>query len=112
MRTRIIAALIAIPIFVIPIYLGGFWGLVLGIGVTILGSLELFYMLQAGGYHPLRIIGVPWAVMLFLSGWDVDSIQQSSISITGWLTEPTIWVMERISFPLSLIHISEPTRPY
>ena len=60
-------------------------------------------MLQAGGYHPLRVIGVPWAVMLFLSGWDVDSIQQSSIQITGWLTEPTIWVMNIISFPTTTV---------
>ncbi len=103
MRTRIIAALIAIPIFVIPIYLGGFWGLVLGVGVTVLGSMELFYMLQAGGYHPLRLIGVPWAVMIFLSGWDVDSIQRSSIQVTGLLTGPTIWVMERISFPTTTV---------
>jgi hypothetical protein len=29
LRTRIIAAIIAIPVVLIPMYLGGFWGLVL-----------------------------------------------------------------------------------
>lgn len=103
MRTRIIAALIAIPIVVIPIYLGGFWGLVLGVGVTILGTMEMFYMLEAGGYHPLRIIGVPWAVMLFLSGWDIELVQQSSIQITGLTTEPTMWLLRMVSFPTAMV---------
>lgn len=106
MRTRIIAAFVAIPIVLIPIYLGGFWGLLLGVTITILGSLEMFYMLRVGGYNPSVWIGVPWAVMLFLSGWDPIQVQRSSISITGVLTEPTTRLVELISFPTASILIA------
>ena len=106
MRTRIIAALIAIPIVVIPIYLGGIWGLLLGVVITVLGSLEMFYMLRAGGYNPSTWIGVPWAVMLFLSGWDSKLVQRSSISITGLLTEPTVKLVSWISFPTASVLIA------
>jgi phosphatidate cytidylyltransferase len=105
-RTRIIAALIAIPIVVIPIYLGGIWGLLLGVVITVLGSLEMFYMLRAGGYNPSTWIGVPWAVMLFLSGWDSKLVQRSSISITGLLTEPTVKLVSWISFPTASVLIA------
>ena len=51
MRTRIIAAFIAIPIVIIPIYLGGIWGLLFGVVVTVVGCLEMFDMLRKGGYN-------------------------------------------------------------
>jgi phosphatidate cytidylyltransferase len=105
-RTRIIAALIAIPIVVIPIYLGGIWGLAFGVVVTVVGCLEMFDMLRKGQYHPLPWIGIPWAVMLFLSGWDPNQVQQSSISVTGWLTGPTVRLIELVSFPTATVLIA------
>ena len=106
MRTRIIAALIAIPIVVIPIYLGGFWGLSLGVAITVIGALEMYYMLEAGGYSPSRWIGIPWAVMLFLSGWDPELVQRSSVEVTGLLTAPTIRLIEILSFPPSSVLVA------
>lgn len=103
MRTRIIAAIIAIPIVVIPIYLGGFWGLLLGVIVTIISALELYHMFRNSNYHPSRVIGVPWAVLLFLAGWDPQQVQRSSIQITGWLTVPTTKLLELISFPTDTV---------
>lgn len=106
MRTRIIAALIAIPIVVIPIYLGGFWGLLLGLGVTVISALEMYHMFDRGGYHPSRWIGVPWAILLFLSGWDPMQVQQSSIAVTGWLTASTAQLIELISFPTASVLVA------
>ena len=106
MRTRIIAALIAIPIVLIPIYLGGIWGLALGIAITIVGSMEMFHMLRVGGYHPVPLIGVPWAVMLFMSGWDLDQVQRSSIAVTGILTEPTVKLVQFFSYPTASVLIA------
>lgn len=106
MRTRVIAAVIAIPIVLIPIYLGGFWGLVLGVVVTLVGALEMYHMFDRGGYHPARVIGLPWAVLLFLSGWDPMQVQKSSIAITGWLTAPTVHLIELISFPTSSVLVA------
>lgn len=106
MRTRVIAAAIAIPIVLIPIYLGGFWGLVLGVVVTLVGALEMYHMFDRGGYHPVRMIGLPWAVLLFLSGWDPVQVQKSSIAITGWLTKPTVHLIELISFPTSSVLVA------
>ncbi|MFO7634940.1 MAG: phosphatidate cytidylyltransferase [Caldilinea sp.] len=106
MRTRIIAALIAIPIVVIPIYLGGFWGLLLGVGVTVISVMEMYHMFHAGEYHPSRLIGVPWAVLLFLSGWDPAQVQRSSIPVTGLLTEPTTRLLELLSFPTDTVLVA------
>ena len=106
MRTRIIAAFIAIPIVLIPIYLGGIWGLALGVAITIVGSLELFHMLRVGGYHPIAWIGVPWAILLFMSGWDVEQVQRSSIAVTGILTGPTTEVIRLFSYPTASVLIA------
>jgi len=57
-RTRIIAAFIAIPIVIIPIYLGGIWGLAFGVVVTVVGCLEMFDMLRKGGYNPAIWLGL------------------------------------------------------
>jgi phosphatidate cytidylyltransferase len=105
-RTRIIAALIAIPIVVVPIYLGGLWGLLLGVGVTVVGTLEMYHMFEKGGYHPARVIGIPWAILLFLSGWDPVQVQRSSIPITGLLTEPTTRLLELLSFPTDTVLVA------
>jgi phosphatidate cytidylyltransferase len=106
LRTRIIAAAIAIPVVLIPIYLGGFWGLLLGVVVTVVGTLEMYYMFDRGGYHPARVIGIPWAILLFLSGWDPEQVQKSSIAVTGWLTTPTVQLIELISFPTSSVLVA------
>ena len=107
MRTRIIAAFIAIPIVLIPIYLGGFWGLLLGLSITFLGSMEMYDMLRVGGYHPSRLIGVPWAMLLFLSGpWDPALMQQSSVSVTGMFTDITVKLVELVSFPTPSVLIA------
>jgi phosphatidate cytidylyltransferase len=105
-RTRIIAAFIAIPIVLIPIYLGGIWGLALGIAITIVGSMEMFHMLRVGGYNPAPLIGVPWAVLLFMSGWDVEQVQRSSIEVTGILTEHTARFIELFSYPTASVLIA------
>ena len=106
MRTRIIAAFIAIPIVIIPIYLGGIWGLAFGVVVTVVGCLEMFDMLRKGGYNPATWLGLVWAVMLFLSGWDPQQVQASSIPITGWFTAPTVRLIELVSFPTATVLIA------
>jgi phosphatidate cytidylyltransferase len=105
-RTRIIAALIAIPIVIIPIYLGGIWGLLFGVVITVVGCLEMLHLFKVGGYNPSVWIGVPWAVLLFLSGWDPEQVQRSSISITGWLPAPTVQFIRLVSFPTALVLIA------
>ena len=51
-------------------------------------------------------IGLPWAVMLFLSGWDPQQVQASSIAVTGWFTEPTVRLIELVSFPTATVLIA------
>lgn len=99
MRTRIIAGAIAIPIFVIPIWLGGIFVLLLGLTVTILAVMEFYFMADAGGYKPIRLIGVPMAIVLFLSGWNPDDVQRSATTITGVLQAPTRLIVEWVSYP-------------
>jgi hypothetical protein len=66
----------------------------------------MYYMFDRGGYHPARVIGIPWAILLFLSGWDPEQVQQSSIAVTGWLTAPTVQLIELISFPTSSVLVA------
>jgi len=77
--------------------------LLLGVTATAIGAWELFHMFKAGGYQPSLWIGMPWAILIFMAGWDPQQVQQSSISITGFLTQPTIWLVETFSLPLQTV---------
>jgi phosphatidate cytidylyltransferase len=66
----------------------------------------MYHMFEKGGYHPARVIGIPWAILLFLSGWDPVQVQRSSIPITGLLTEPTTRLLELLSFPTDTVLVA------
>jgi phosphatidate cytidylyltransferase len=67
--TRIIVGLIAAPIVLAPIWFGGIWALLLILFVALFGGLELYAMLEQGGYRPVRLIGLIWIAALVLAGW-------------------------------------------
>ena len=56
LRTRIIAALVAIPLVVVGVWLGGpvfMWGVT---AVALIAGWEFNRMMKAGGYHPTLLI--------------------------------------------------------
>ena len=83
MSTRIIAALIALPLVIIPIYLGGVWCTLLFVAVGVAAVLEFYNMMDIGDYYPLRWIGVPWLAALVLSGWRPDLFPLPAVLVAG-----------------------------
>ena len=69
MTTRIIVGLIALPLILAPIWLGGVWSLLLLLAVAVAGGIELFTLLDHGGYRPQRWIGLVWIAALVAAGW-------------------------------------------
>jgi phosphatidate cytidylyltransferase len=66
--TRIVVALIALPVVVLPIWFGGFWFALLALVIALAGGYEFNKLLTAGGYHPVLPIGLLWLVALTLTG--------------------------------------------
>lgn len=69
MSKRILVAIIAIPIVLIPIYIGGIWGVLLLVAVAVLAGFEFYDMMEQGGYHPARWLGLIWLVALAVNGY-------------------------------------------
>ncbi len=68
MITRIIVALIALPLVLLPIWFGGFWFALLALVIALAGGLELYALLHTGGYHPATPIGLLWMTALVFTG--------------------------------------------
>lgn len=69
MTTRIIVGLIALPLVLAPIWFGGIWCLLLLLAVASAGGVELFDLLEHGGFRPLRWLGLVWIAGLVATGW-------------------------------------------
>ena len=69
MKTRIVVGLVAIPLTLLPVWLGGIWCTALFLGVGIAGGLEFYHMLQTAGYRPNLWLGLIWLTLLILNGW-------------------------------------------
>ncbi len=58
MKTRIITALVALPLVLLPIWLGGVWCTALFVAVAVIAGLEFFYLMEIAGFHPT--VGWGW----------------------------------------------------
>jgi phosphatidate cytidylyltransferase len=89
MTTRIIAALIAVPVVILPVYLGGLWCTFLFLAVALAAGYEFYHLLEAGGYRPIRMVGLLWLVPLVLSGWRPDIFPLSAVLVIGLIVTLT-----------------------
>lgn len=64
MKQRIVVGLIALPVILIPTWLGGVWIAILFLAFAVLGMLEFYRLMEIGGYQPNRVLGTLWAVAL------------------------------------------------
>lgn len=83
MATRIIAALVALPLVILPIYLGGVWCTLLIVAVALIAGYEFYNLMQAGGYAPLRWIGMLWIAALVLNGWVPHLLPLPAVLVAG-----------------------------
>ena len=89
MKTRILAALVALPIALIPIWLGGPWCALLFLGAAIFGGLELYHLMEIGGFYPNWQLGIAWIGALVLNGWRPDLLPLAPVLIAGLLVTMT-----------------------
>ncbi|MGB8645794.1 MAG: phosphatidate cytidylyltransferase [Anaerolineae bacterium] len=93
LRTRILTALILIPLVVGTTLLGGWWLFLLMGGGFILCGHEYFTMVRAGGYRPERALGVVLVALLLLDamlGW-----RQAPLILVAAVVLPPAWEFRR-----------------
>jgi phosphatidate cytidylyltransferase len=64
--TRIVVGLIALPIIIIPIWLGGALYIATVLAIALIGGYEFYELLATGGYRPMPAIGLVWLALLTL----------------------------------------------
>ncbi len=89
MITRIIAALLAIPLVIIPIYLGGVWCTLLILAGGVVAGYEFYNLMDQGGYYPIRWVGLTWIALFALSGWQPDYVPFMAVLVAGLLVTMT-----------------------
>jgi phosphatidate cytidylyltransferase len=83
MKQRIIVGLIAAPVILIPIWLGGVWGALLVSVAAGGGGWEFYHLMEIDGFKPNRILGVAWAVALVLTGFGWPFLPLSLVLFVG-----------------------------
>ncbi|MEZ4619491.1 MAG: phosphatidate cytidylyltransferase [Caldilineaceae bacterium] len=66
MTTRIVVGLVALPIIIIPIWLGGPLYIATVLAIGLIGVYELYELFIKGGYRPAPLIGLPWSALIIL----------------------------------------------
>ncbi len=96
MWTRIIVAIIAIPFILVPIYLGGIWGVLLLLALGLLAGWEFFHMMGVGGYRPARWIGLVWLSAISLTFWRPDLVPLSFVLAIGLIATMSYSLLEPV----------------
>lgn len=66
MTTRIVVGLLALPLVLIPVWLGGVWVLLLVLCIASMAGYEFFIMMRKGGYQPNLWLGLPWLALIII----------------------------------------------
>lgn len=86
MSTRILVSLIALPLVILIIWLGGIWVTIAVIGVALLGGYEFYNLLDKCGYRPVRWVGMVWLALLVAYSWLPTTPYVPEISRTTLIT--------------------------
>ncbi len=62
--TRVLSAIVLIPVVLVLAWLGGAWFLLLIGAFTLLGSIEFYQLMRHGGHQPLWFVGIPVTLAL------------------------------------------------
>jgi phosphatidate cytidylyltransferase len=94
LRSRVITALIGLPLVIAAVYAGGVWffGLVTLIGLV--AGWEFDRMMKAGGYHPTPVITLAFIILLIFDGF-YPGLRLLSLIITLSLLGSVIWQLFR-----------------
>lgn len=86
MKQRTIAALIALPLVLTPLWLGGVWWVGLISLVATLGGYEFYDLMRQGGYQSVRWLGLVWLLLLIFHNWQPQLLPLSLVLTTGFIT--------------------------
>ncbi len=83
MKQRILAALIALPLVLVPIWLGGLWWVALVTVLAVWAVWELYSLLAQSGYPASLWLGIPWLLLLVYTGWQPQRLPLAPILVLG-----------------------------
>lgn len=83
MKTRVIVGLVAGAAVLVPIYLGGGWFVGLILAVALVGSHEMYHLLDLGGFKPITWLGILWAVAITAAFWQPALLPLSLVLTVG-----------------------------
>jgi phosphatidate cytidylyltransferase len=73
MKQRIIVGLTALPVVLIPVWLGGVWAALFFLLVALGGAWEFYHLMAIDGYKPNLPIGLSWVALLILAHWSATA---------------------------------------
>jgi phosphatidate cytidylyltransferase len=85
MRDRILVGLVALPLVLLPIWIGGIWLVPFVILAGVAGGLEFYRLMQVGGYSPNRVYGLVWLSLLLISYWQPQLLPTSLVVMAGMI---------------------------
>ena len=83
MRQRIVVGLLALPVALIPIWLGGLWATGFMLLVALLAGGEFYRLMQIGGYQPTQVLGLLWLAALIAAYGAPEWIDLSLVLMVG-----------------------------
>ena len=106
MSTRIIVALVALPLVIAPVWLGGVWVTLLALFVALIGANELYDLLEKSGHHPARGLGMVWVALFVLYNWPpaltfIPGVTQATLLMVG-LIALLIYTLYQAEHPLDM----------
>ena len=93
LRTRIITALIILPIVIVAVFVGGPWFFVAVSLIALVAGWEFSRMMKTGGYTPNPFLTLGLIALLLLNSYRSDLSLAGIISLTLWLS--LVWQLFR-----------------
>lgn len=81
LQTRILTAVVVLPIVIGLVFAGGWWSLVLALGIAIIAGWEFGRMMQAGGYHTTPFFTLTLILLLLFSHFRSDVSLELGLSV-------------------------------
>lgn len=90
LKTRVISALIAIPIVVVAVFAGGWWFLGGALVMALVAGWEFCQMMQVGQHHPANVFVLVAIALLIINSY-VGGFQFFPLIISGLLLGSLVW---------------------
>ena len=96
---RSLTALVAIPVVLAVIWLGGWWAFVVAALITLLAVYELHEMMRREGYHPLIAVSLALALLFMVAAMLPQQrlpLLEIGISLTLLISFPVLFFRKRL----------------